>query len=853
LEGDAGSMAFTFTVSRTGDTSGTSSAVWAVSGSGFNPANADDFNGAVIPSGSVFFAAGESSHSITVNVNGDTNVESDEGFTVTLTSPSGATIATAAASGTIRNDDVPPPVSVSITNVTVSEASPFVVVAVNLSASTTAPISFTPSLHAGGSGGGFATIGSDTGAGIQWFDAATSSWNPAAAGVTIAAGNTTLLLRTSINNDTAFEGIETFQFHTGAISGPVTNATGASGIVSIADDGSSTSNFDVGTNSVSPISSTADNDLPSISASGITVSEASPYAVVVFSLSTLSSLAVTFTPSLLSGTASIGSDTGNAIEWLNGSTWQSASAGVTIPAGSGSVLLRTSLTNDTTYEGPETFQIASGTVIGVSNPAGVSSTITIVDNGTSANTFIAASTSRLPSAGIADNDSLPIGTLSVSAISNGSETGPTDSMFRITRTGDASAALTFNYGLSGTGIRGSDFTLPTSFNGATGVGTLSFAPGVASIDLSIASIDDAIVDGDRSINLGLTAPERYTLATTSASATATIADNDVPLPTLAEITVMNTAAGEPDAGATRVVPVTLTLSSPSSSSITVGYRTSSSGSTAIAGSDYIIIGDSTLTFAPGTSSKTFNLTINGDNTTELNESITLEFFNPVGATFAGGSSTTTSSFTILDNDTSNFLTRDSSASSAPVGLYGNPFNDTLIGGSGNDIISGDLTGATTGGADRITGNGGADNLTGGKGADLFLYPLFSDSTLNKLDTIVDFRASLDGDRIGLGVLPSSLWGSGLITPGSPNLDAAINQVFTDKDTSLAGNQPLAVGEAVIFAFETTPGKIISRQWYIAINDSTSSFSASDDLLIRLNGSQSFATGSLLAANVFSTI
>jgi chitinase len=781
-------------------------------------------------------------------VSGDTVVELDESFTVTLSSVSGATIAAAAANGTIRNDDVPPPVEVTLTNVTVSEATPFVVVAVNLSAATTAPISFTPTLAAGGSGAGFATIGSDTGAAIQWFDAANNSWSSAAAGVTIAAGSTTLLLRTSITNDSIYEGIETFQFRTGAISGPATNA---SGTVSIADDGSSTNSFDAGTNSATPTSGTADNDLPSISASAITVSEASPYAVVAFSLSTLSILPVTFTPSLLSDTASIGTDTSNTIEWLNGATWQSASAGVAIPAGSGSVLVRTSLTNDNVYEGPETFQFATGAVSGVSNPAGVSAMVTIVDNGSSANSFTVTSTSHFPTAGSADNDSLPIGTLSVAAISNGSETGPTASMFRISRTGDAAAALTFNYGLSGTAIRGSDFTLPTSFNGATGLGTLSFEAGVSSIDLSIASIDDASVDGDRSINLSLTAPERYTLAIASASAT--IADNDVALPTSPVITVVTTAAGEPDAGATRVVLVTLNLSSSSSSPITVGYRTSTSGSTATAGSDYTAIADSILTFGAGTSSKTFNLTINGDNTPEANESITLEFFNPVGATFAGGSTSSTSSFTILDNDSSSNLSRDASAASSPVALYGNPFNDTLIGGSGNDIISGDLTSATTGGVDRITGNGGADTLSGGRGADLFRYPLFSDSTLNSLDIIGDFRATTDGDRIGLAAVPSSLWNSGLITPSSPNLAAAVIQVFADKDAGSAGNQPLAAGEAVIFAFEAIPGNTLSRQWYCAVNDTNASFSASDDLLIRLGGSQTFAAGSLTAANLFATI
>ena len=103
-EGDSGSTAFTFTVTRSGNASGTSSATWTVTGSGSNPAGADDFGGS-LPSGLVSFAAGETSKTITVNVTGDTTVESDETFTVTLSSPSGAKLGTATATSTITNDD----------------------------------------------------------------------------------------------------------------------------------------------------------------------------------------------------------------------------------------------------------------------------------------------------------------------------------------------------------------------------------------------------------------------------------------------------------------------------------------------------------------------------------------------------------------------------------------------------------------------------------------------------------------------------------------------------------------------------------------------------------------------------
>jgi len=105
-EGNSGSTAFTFTVARSGTTAGASTAAFAVTGSGANAAAAADFPGGVLPTGTVSFAAGETSKTITVNVAGDSTVESAENFTVTLSNPSaGATIGTAAASGTILNDD----------------------------------------------------------------------------------------------------------------------------------------------------------------------------------------------------------------------------------------------------------------------------------------------------------------------------------------------------------------------------------------------------------------------------------------------------------------------------------------------------------------------------------------------------------------------------------------------------------------------------------------------------------------------------------------------------------------------------------------------------------------------------
>ena len=88
---------------------GASSASYAVTGSGANPATAADFTGGVLPDGHGELRRRRDQQDDHVNVAGDTAVESTEGFTVTLSNPSaGTAIGTATATGTILNDDAAP-------------------------------------------------------------------------------------------------------------------------------------------------------------------------------------------------------------------------------------------------------------------------------------------------------------------------------------------------------------------------------------------------------------------------------------------------------------------------------------------------------------------------------------------------------------------------------------------------------------------------------------------------------------------------------------------------------------------------------------------------------------------------
>ncbi len=81
----------------------------------------------VAQSGTLTFAPGETQKTITVAAIGDATVEPNEGFTVTLASPVGATIAHGSGAGTIVNDDVaplPPPPTLSISDTSVVEGNP---------------------------------------------------------------------------------------------------------------------------------------------------------------------------------------------------------------------------------------------------------------------------------------------------------------------------------------------------------------------------------------------------------------------------------------------------------------------------------------------------------------------------------------------------------------------------------------------------------------------------------------------------------------------------------------------------------------------------------------------------------
>ena len=102
VEGNSGTAPATFTISRSGDTAGTSTVKYATLTTGTATSGSDY---TAVPLTTVSFAPGETTKAVTVNVIGDSVSEPNEYFYVSLSAATGATISDSVGVATIVNDD----------------------------------------------------------------------------------------------------------------------------------------------------------------------------------------------------------------------------------------------------------------------------------------------------------------------------------------------------------------------------------------------------------------------------------------------------------------------------------------------------------------------------------------------------------------------------------------------------------------------------------------------------------------------------------------------------------------------------------------------------------------------------
>ncbi len=249
------------------------------------------------------------------------------------------------------------------------------------------------------------------------------------------------------------------------------------------------------------------------------------------------------------------------------------------------------------------------------------------------------------------------------------------------------ANVTVSYNKINDTANGSDYD--------TASGLLTFAPFQISQTLTVAIINDALIEPDETFLVALHSPINAMLGATNPT-TVTIQNDDLPM-----VQFATSGYSVNENGGT--LPLNVTLNSSSFSTITVNYATSNL--TAIAGNDYSPL-NGTLTFNPGQTTLPLTTTILDDSLDELNETFVVTLSSPINAVLGATNPTTV---TIIDDDVpaTNFSTpaytvNEGSGSAmftvtltivpiAPVTVNYASGNGTAISGSDYGTTSGSLT------------------------------------------------------------------------------------------------------------------------------------------------------------------
>ena len=214
--------------------------------------------------------------------------------------------------------------------------------------------------------------------------------------------------------------------------------------------------------------------------------------------------------------------------------------------------------------------------------------------------------------------------------------GSPTALVKVNRTGDISGTTSVNFAsANGTATAGSDYTAVS--------GTLTFAPGELSKNISVPILNDNIFEGNTSetFSVNLSAPTGGAFLTTPNPTVVTIGDNDSRPSVALSSTTLQLAEG--DAGLNSFV-FNAALSNPSVETVTVNFSTSNG--TAIAGSDYVA-NSGTISFSPLTTSGTATVQVTGDTVVEPNETFTVTLNNATNASFISGPQTVA---TIVNDD-----------------------------------------------------------------------------------------------------------------------------------------------------------------------------------------------------------
>ncbi|MEG4289262.1 Calx-beta domain-containing protein [Microcoleus sp. C2C3] len=177
--------------------------------------------------------------------------------------------------------------------------------------------------------------------------------------------------------------------------------------------------------------------------------------------------------------------------------------------------------------------------------------------------------------------------------------------------------------------------------------TINFASGESSKTLSIPIVGDNFVEPDEEIKVKLVNPVGRVSLGSQPTATLTIINDDISIPSLLAFSTSSESANEGNSGSPNQVVATVQRIGSSEGAVSVQVELDTS-STATVTEDYINNLPVTINFASGESSKTVSIPIVGDTVVEPDEQINLKLVNPVGRGILG--SQPTASFTIINDD-----------------------------------------------------------------------------------------------------------------------------------------------------------------------------------------------------------
>jgi hypothetical protein len=213
---------------------------------------------------------------------------------------------------------------------------------------------------------------------------------------------------------------------------------------------------------------------------------------------------------------------------------------------------------------------------------------------------------------ILDDDATPTLSTTDKSVTEGNS-GTINALFTVTLSAASGRTVTVSYATAnGTATQPADYTSTS--------GTLTFAPGDTSKTISVQVVGDTRSEGNETFTVNLSNPVNADL--TTPTVTGTIIDDDVPTLSIADRPVT-----EGNSGTTNAL-FTVSLSAPSTQTITVDYATANG--TATQPVDYTST-SGTLTFAPGDTSKTISVPVVGDTAIEQDETFGV---NLSTATFA---------------------------------------------------------------------------------------------------------------------------------------------------------------------------------------------------------------------------